>query len=94
MVYIPNPIELHNRFLDDVSNRSDKARAEGMDPFMVAQILLMLSREAAMKGGPVPLYQHSYMMEDEGKQLRKEFIERFGSKVDLDALIKGEIVHL
>ena len=80
-------------FLNDIRRRTDAAIDSGTDPTVLADVLLETSRETAMKGGPVRIYQHSYRMECAGLELRAEFDARFPD-LDKDALIKGEIKRI
>ncbi|MGC3939503.1 hypothetical protein ACOTTU_16995 [Roseobacter sp. EG26] len=92
MLEPPDLHKLQNDFLHDISARSDAVLLAGLDHETVTFILRQLSTEAAMKGGPVPLYKHSYLMEDDAKTLRTEFEARFPD-LDKDALIKGKITR-
>lgn len=89
---IPDPTKLHNDLIDDITWRADRALSAGLSYEEVAYILMHMSSEAAMKGGPVPIFKHSYMLEDAGRTLRKRFRKAFPD-LDEDALIRGEIVR-
>lgn len=92
MTDTPDLHGLQNKLWTELSARCDAALLAGLDHETVAYILRQLSTEAAMKGGPVPTYRHSYLMQDEAKELRAEFDARFPD-LDKDALIKGDIVR-
>lgn len=78
-------------FFEDICVRTDEALEDGLDPLMLAYLLLEASKQASMKGGPVPLYRHSYQMQNTGEEFRAEFKARF-PHLDTNALMEGEIV--
>ncbi|MCR9089457.1 MAG: hypothetical protein NXH97_22285 [Rhodobacteraceae bacterium] len=88
---VPHPSLVEVEVLDEVRTLTERAQARGLDTHTLAYILLETSKEVAMQGDPVTLYDHMRIMETRGRELRQEFERRFGDSLDLEALARGEI---
>ncbi|MEM7518362.1 MAG: hypothetical protein AAF368_15750 [Planctomycetota bacterium] len=88
----PHLDELQRDLLSDLTTLTERTLARGLSERTLAYVLLEMSKEAAMQGDPVTLYDHTLLMETRGRELRAEFEARFGDSLDLEALSRGEIV--
>ena len=85
-------IAMQNDVLDGLRGMMVAVQRHGLPEKTLAYMLLELSKEAAMQAEPQELFDHTLMMEARGKELRAEFIARFGEMLDAEALARGEVV--
>lgn len=83
---------MNRAFAADFDTLTEKALANGTSPEMMNFMLVSLTNTLAIKSGPQAYFDHLLWTQAEGKRLLEEFEARYGDKIDIDELAKGNLV--
>ncbi|WP_299962293.1 hypothetical protein [uncultured Roseobacter sp.] len=79
-------------FAEDFETLVNKMLSAGIAHDKLNYMLVQLTNETAVKGGPQAYFDHCLWTQAEGKRLLAEFEARYGDKLDINELAKGNLV--
>ena len=91
MTYPPDLAEEYRQLEIDLRRSVEAAQARGLSEPLLAKTLLNTSMEVAAHGEPQEFFDHILWVRSEGDQFLREFERRFGDKIDIAALCRGEL---
>ncbi|WP_300029253.1 hypothetical protein [uncultured Roseobacter sp.] len=92
MLTLPEKTKLITAFADEFEALVNKILDAGTEHHVLNYMLVRLTNETAMKGGPQAYFDHCLWTQAEGKRLLSEFEARYGDKLEMNELAKGILV--